>query len=215
MSYFLDKKNWPIIASAFLIIIYSVGLVGLCSSWQAIFLLLTATNLYLSLAILLAFHKQWNRAFVFFSLICFVLGLSVEILGVATGLIFGNYHYGASLGSKILSVPIVIGANWLMLIYCCGTILQNVNLSIFFKALIGAFAMVLLDILIEPVAMKLDFWQWQNNIIPIQNYIAWFFISLFLLLVFHSLSFNKQNFLAKILLIIQFSFFAMLNIFLS
>ena len=213
MSYFLDKKNWPIIASGFLIIIYTVGVIGLSSSFQASFLSLTATNLYLSLSILLAFHKQWNKSFLFFISLCFVLGLLVEILGVATGLVFGNYHYGASLGFKIIDVPLVIGANWLMLTYCCGVILHSSKLHIFFKSLLGASIMVLLDFLIEPVAMKLDFWQWENNAIPIQNYAAWFLISLFLLLVFHSLSFNKHNFLAKTLLIIKFFFFALLNLF--
>ena len=109
MSYFLDKKSWPTIASAFLIIIHLVGVIGLSSSYQASFLSLTATNLYLSLGILLAFHKEWNKHFLFFILLCFAVGLSVEILGVATGLLFGNYHYGASLGFKIIDVPIVMG----------------------------------------------------------------------------------------------------------
>ena len=131
LSYFSDKKSKQFIASGFLIIIYTVGLVGLSSSWQVNFLSLTATNLYLSLAILLTFHQQWNKHFAFFISLCFMLGLSIEILGVATGLVFGNYHYGASLGTQIFNVPIVIGANWLMLIYCCGGVLQNSKIHIF------------------------------------------------------------------------------------
>ena len=36
--------------------------------------------------------------------------------------------------------------------------------------------MMLLDIMIEVSAPRFDFWQFENNMIPLKNYIAWFII---------------------------------------
>jgi putative membrane protein len=71
---------------------------------------------------------------------------------------------------------------------------------------------VLLDSLIEPIAMKFDYWQWADNTIPAQNYIAWWGLSFIFLLIFSKLHFNKQNFVAAILLQVQFLFFILLNL---
>ena len=48
--------------------------------------------------------------------------------------------------------------------------------------------MVLLDIMIEPVAIELDFWQWEGGNIPLQNYLMWFIVALFMNWI---ISFNK------------------------
>ena len=37
--------------------------------------------------------------------------------------------------------------------------------------------MVLLDLLIEISAPKFDFWVFKNEIVPLQNYFAWFIVS--------------------------------------
>jgi putative membrane protein len=50
----------------------------------------------------------------------FLTGILVEIMGVNTGLLFGDYQYGAVLSPRIKQVPWVIGINWFLVIYCCG-----------------------------------------------------------------------------------------------
>ena len=72
--------------------------------------------------------------------------------------------------------------------------------------------LVLLDWLIEPVAVKYDFWQWTNTVVPMQNYIAWFIISALLLFIFNKFEFQKNNKLAQALYIIQLVFFASLAV---
>ncbi|MBK7882949.1 MAG: carotenoid biosynthesis protein [Chitinophagaceae bacterium] len=59
-----------------------------------------------------------GRTFLFYSflLICVCIGIAVEIIGVKTGFLFGNYSYGIVLGPKIQSVPILIGINWFIII---------------------------------------------------------------------------------------------------
>ena len=50
----------------------------------------------------------------------------------------------------------------------------------------SASLMVALDFIIEPVAIHLDFWTWQNGIIPIQNYIMWLLVSLLMQWIIYS-----------------------------
>lgn len=176
------------------------------------FAALTPLNLMLTLGILLLFHREWNKASVFFFLTAFVLGFLVEWIGVHTQLIFGNYWYGATLGWKIQGIPVLIGVNWLVLIYCTSSVLTKLDVSIYLKSLLGAVMMVILDVLIEPVAIAFDFWSWQGGEIPLSNYIGWFFVAFALSFLYHRLSFSKMNKMARPILLAQFLFFLLHNL---
>ena len=68
------------------------------------------------------------------------------------------------------------------------------------------------DAILEPLAVEMDFWNWANAHIPIQNFVAWFFVSMVLLIVFYRMPFPKQNRLAAPVMIIQFLFFTILHV---
>uniref|UniRef100_UPI003593F287 carotenoid biosynthesis protein n=1 Tax=Persicitalea sp. TaxID=3100273 RepID=UPI003593F287 len=129
--------------------------------------------------------------------------------GVQTGVIFGEYAYGDALGFKIAEVPLVIGTNWLMLSYLCGSVTDRLPVALIAKVLMAAGLMTLLDFVIEPVAIRLDFWQWQGDTIPLQNYLAWYSISAGLFFIYFKMPFRKQNILAPLLLVLQFLFFGL------
>lgn len=193
---------------------YLAGIIGLLLPLSAsLFQALTPFNLLLSAAILFSFHRQWNGAFMLFCGICLLSGYFVEVAGVATGLIFGSYAYGPTLGWQLLGVPLIIGLNWLMLIYSTGSICAGLSLPPVLKAGLASGLMVLLDIFIEPVAMAYSFWQWENNVVPWQNYAAWFIISFSLHLLFFLLPFRKKNPAAKYLYLLQLVFFIILCLF--
>ncbi|TAE38767.1 MAG: carotenoid biosynthesis protein [Runella slithyformis] len=177
-----------------------------------LFRLLTPFHLLTCLVLLLLFHQSWNAATAFYCFLAFVAGFFIEVVGVHTGLIFGSYRYGNTLGYKALDVPLLIGANWLVLTYCVGTVVNSLALPTIWKAACAATVITALDVLIEPVAIRNDFWSWQNNVIPFQNYAAWFLISWVLLLVFYILPFAKTNRLAIVLLLSQLAFFGLHNL---
>jgi bisanhydrobacterioruberin hydratase len=192
---------------------YIAGFIGLqMPQVSQIFRFLTPFNLIFSLGILLYFHKEWNRNFLIFSILAFSVGFFVEVIGVYTGVVFGKYHYEKLLGFKIFGVPPVIGCNWLLLIYCVGSFHSKFNQPIYQKVFSGAVLLTMLDFLIEPVAIKLGMWTWETEQIPIQNYIAWFFVSALLLTVFHGLKFRKDNPISLWLFILQILFFGLLRI---
>ena len=207
------KLSKPVISIFFIVLFHIVGLTGfLIPALNPIFIKMVPFHLLLMLGLLLYAHPKFNMHFWLFVLITFLAGFIIEVLGVHTGYIFGSYQYGRTLGFKIAEVPVLIGVNWVLLIYCTGITIEKLNLkSHILKSIIGAFLLVLLDFLIEPVAIKFDYWSWTGANIPVQNYVAWFTFSFIMLLFFNSRQFQKQNTAALALLISQFVFFAALN----
>lgn len=205
------KKYALPVAVAVLVIFHGVGLWGLLFSGNPeYFQQLTPMNLLLTNVLLFSFHRQWNTAFVIFAVVVFGVGFFSEVLGVHTGLLFGNYSYGAALGLKLWEVPLLIGLNWLMLVYTTGHISNYFKLHWLVKALIGTLLMVLLDYFIEPVAMQYDFWGWQGNHIPFSNFIGWFAVAFLLQLYFQKATFFKGNKLAPYVYLVQLVFFIIL-----
>jgi len=197
----------------FLVVVHVSGVIGFHSMFADYFVALTPLNLLLSAFILLSGHQDFQPRFWLFCATCFLTGLVVELVGVQTGVLFGSYQYGATLGWKILDTPVIIGVNWFILVYSSGSVIHHLKLPLVVKAAISATIMVVLDYLIEPVAMKYDFWNWQNGIIPLQNYLMWFIVAFGLLLYFHKAQFKKDNQMAIVLLLVQAAFFGILNIY--
>lgn len=160
--------------------------------------------------------------------IAFVISMATEIIGVNTGLLFGEYQYGPVLGPKILGVPWLIGLNWFVIVYCSGSFLfQSIELmksklnipltratSTTVVVLGGAAMATFFDFILEPVAVKLNFWTWNNGDIPLFNYLCWFVVSAVLLRINLQLKQVNAHVFASSLLIIQAVFFLMLNLFL-
>lgn len=193
---------------------YLAGLIGLLlPQTRLLFQALTPFHLLLTAGLLFWFHKGWNKAFLFFCAAAFLVGFGVEVLGVHTGAVFGEYWYGGAFGPKVLEVPLLIGLNWLVLVYCCGVLCERLPLALPLKASLGAALMVGLDFLIEPISAQYDFWYWQDNIIPTQNFVAWYITAYLLLVLFYALPLQRRNFLARPIYIMQLFFFASLLLF--
>jgi uncharacterized membrane protein len=197
-----------------LLVVYVVGILGFTGIIPyANFHLLTPFNLMFSLLVLFWKHPKWDKASFFFFIIIYLLGYLVEFVGVKTQLIFGAYWYGNTLGIKLFDIPLMIGINWVMLVYCTGVIAIIIPIPKYLLAIIAALLMVFLDFLIEPFAIKYDLWQWKNNNIPFQNYVAWFITSFLMQVFFLYSTVGKQNNTAIALFILQVLFFGFLFLF--
>ena len=120
-----------------------------------------------------------NSKNVFYLLIVFIWGMLAEIIGVNTGLIFGSYNYGDSLGIKVMDVPILIGINWIITAIICGAIARQIKVLKYFQVTIAVALMLFLDLFIEPVAPMMDMWNFSNtNSAPLSNYITWAIVAL-------------------------------------
>ena len=203
--------------SAILLIYYTVGLVGMAIN-PVLFAGLTPISLLLTGFILFYLHPEKDILFYSNLLFVFIGAWFLEMMGVSTGSIFGHYYYGKSLGIKIQETPIIIGLNWLIVCYSSLQLVQQIALHFKYKlneiygAAMAAFFMVLLDAIIEPIAQKLDFWQWENGIIPIQNYTAWYFFGFAFCYWLLKAGLLKNNPLGWRVYLVQVVFFALLYI---
>jgi putative membrane protein len=135
-----------------------------------------------------------------------------EILGVNYGLIFGDYIYLDNLGFKILGVPILIGFNWIILTLITGSLSSLLSSNIYYSVLCGAVFMILLDLLIEPVAPLLGFWVFDNEQVPVQNYVGWFVIGIVTQYLFQRYFKDKEITFSLHLLAANTIFFLFLNL---
>lgn len=200
------------ISIVILFIFHVVGVVGLSSDYQDLFLRLTPLNLLLSLDLFIWANNDFSVQFYKVVAILFALGFLVEVIGVSTGVLFGEYTYGATLGFKLFETPLMIGVNWILLS------LASFGISSFFLKkqlpiiLLSSLLMVLMDVLIEPIAISLDFWTWALGDIPLQNYVMWFFVSFIMNAI---MSFNRLKIDYRIsfgLLLSQILFFTLLSL---
>lgn len=201
------------ICTILVILFYTIGYFGfIYSDYSPIFKQLIPLHLLLMLGLMIFSHADKNKNFWIFLLTTYIAGFVIELLGVNTGSIFGSYKYGAALGPKFADIPLLIGVNWILVIYSTGIFMKEFEIkNHIIRALIGAFLVTLLDFLIEPVAMQYDYWNWTNFEVPFQNYVGWFIFSFLMLRFFFLMKFRKYNPAATVLFIVQFIFFFALN----
>lgn len=196
---------------AILVIFYTVGIFGLISDERQAFLDLTFMNLAISFVIILLARVQHNYQFYLYVIFGFTIGMVAEWIGVHTGYLFGDYMYGESMGSKWFGVPFIIGVNWVMLTIISASVLQTTKLHWVLKALGASILMLVLDLLIEPVAIVSDYWVWAEEI-PTSNFVDWFIVAFFLQLSYFRFNLAEPNKVAITLYIIQIVFFTILNL---
>ncbi|MBM3451681.1 MAG: carotenoid biosynthesis protein [Bacteroidetes bacterium] len=210
----MKVSSHPTLIITILIILYVVGLVGiLFPQTRGVVLPLSSVNLFLGFLLLSYSEKKSLKSLLIFMAIAFIIGFCSELIGVQTGILFGNYSYGTNLGIKFIGVPLIIGLNWAVLTVTSASITEGFSENIVFRVVINSLIMVLFDFVMEPVAVKFDFWSWHSNEIPVYNYVCWFLISVILQFIYLTYFTIKSNIVYKTLFIVQFLFFLFLNLF--
>ncbi|MGY8922351.1 MAG: carotenoid biosynthesis protein [Flavobacteriales bacterium] len=203
---FLTKKN---ISIGLIWLFHVSGIMGIIYSDSIWFLKATPINLILSFVLLLT-NTHLNSKAILMLLFCFTTGMAAEIIGVEFGFLFGNYSYGDALGYKVMGVPLTIGINWCILIFITGFIAQFFSKLLLVKVFIGVGLMLFLDLVMEPVAPKLDFWTFEGGLASFQNYFGWTIVALPLQWVFHKTSIKIEGPFPFHLYLLQFMFFLIL-----
>ncbi len=197
-----------------LIAMHLVGLAGLSyEHTRSIFLSLVPFHLIANLALVLYFHRIWTKIFLAVCLFVMLAGFGIEVIGVQTQAIFGNYWYKTTLGYKIWGVPLLIAINWLIVIYTSQAVVSFFKLPTLLHILLATLLTVGLDVLIEPIAIRFDFWDWAEGVVPLQNYIGWAGTAFVFHIIFtFSKSFQASK-VAVTLYLCEILFFLMLQIF--
>lgn len=198
--------------SASVAVLFNIGGIAAFLLWgKSLLSALSAVNLLIMAILVLINHEASTKKFlaVFISIV--LIGLSAEIVGANTGIIFGNYKYSTVLGFSIFGVPLIIGLNWAVVVLGTYSLSQLIISSKFWPThltkswvsiTLASGLATLFDYLLEPVAIHLNFWQWQNGNIPLLNYISWFGVSFVALFVLTKTK-TEENKIAAIVLLAQ------------
>jgi bisanhydrobacterioruberin hydratase len=219
MNFFNEIQHaafkWVREVKIFYAIFYLVGVLGLSfPETRPLFIRLVPFALILGFAGVLLFHEaKWDLKTLAAFVLVYISGFVIESVGVNTGLIFGEYIYGKTLGYQIFETPLIIGMNWLFLVYVSSSLTERLNSGRFISFLLPPVLMVIYDLVLEQVAPDLGMWNWKNEVIPLQNYIAWFVVAFIFVLVFRFLNIKTSNKIAPLIFILQFLFFLSLMIF--
>jgi len=125
--------------------------------------------------------KRTSLFFILTSVISYLL----EEVGVRTGLVYGAYHYGAQLGPKLGSVPVLIPLAWFMMIYPSWVVsrmlLRGIDPSsvvgLAAQAMVAALVMSAWDAVMDPGMASSGNWVWEHGGayfgVPLRNYLGW------------------------------------------
>ncbi len=158
------------------------------------------------------YQEQGDKRLGWWLLGAYTFAFFVEAAGVATGVIFGEYHYGATMRFQGLGVPFVIALNWAVLTLAANELANVWIKHPFFAALASGGVLALYDVAIEPVAIQLDYWQWAAPEVPLQNYLAWALVALLISLPLQYAKIRFHSPLLRIYFFAQLFFFIALNI---
>jgi putative membrane protein len=126
----------------------------------------------------------WKQALTLIAL-CFGISLLFESVGVATGWIYGPYHYSDQLGVKFLGlVPYLIPLAWFMMMYPAFLMARWLTprlpkrwLRLLCLAGVGGLIMTAWDLTMDPLMVYGGHWIWEVQGayfgVPIQNFVGW------------------------------------------
>ena len=129
-------------------------------------------------------REGWRRAVWLLGLVI-IVSLIFESVGVATGLIYGPYHYTDSLGPLFLGlVPYLIPVAWFMMSYPSFVIADRLIppdwkrwQRILAVAAVGGLVMTAWDLVMDPIMVASGHWVWDVQGaylgIPLQNFWGW------------------------------------------
>lgn len=118
------------------------------------------------------------------------IGLVAEIVGVATGVPFGSYRYGTTLGPRALGVPWVVPLAWVMMTWPAWVVGTTVASRVrparrgVTAWLAGAWSMASWDLFLDPQMVAAGHWTWDTGAglattlpgiaaVPVSNLLGW------------------------------------------
>ena len=196
----------------FLYLIYTVGVIGhLTNALLEYMKLLTPLTLLLTGGVVFfSTIKNSKNNFIIWAIVTYIITFSLEVIGVKSGIIFGSYWYGETLGIKFLNVPLIIGFNWIMVILGAILLAEYIFKKKIHITITASLLATIFDFFLEPTAIKLGYWNWTDISVPLQNYFAWFVISLLFTILYFKMRIKVKTDLPIKFFLTQLIFFLIL-----
>lgn len=193
---------------------YIVGLLLFMLPWtRPLFINITALSILLVNAAVFYHHRKWDIQTICLFLFVVVSSFFIEAKGVADGVLFGSYGYDSGLGPKLLSTPLIIGINWLFLVYASNSIAARITNKALYKILLGGVLMMAYDLIMELAAPPMNMWHFDSFYPPFENFAMWFVVSCLFHSLFVMFRIDTDNRSARALFWIQAIFFAIISLY--
>jgi putative membrane protein len=132
-----------------------------------------------------AYLSRGARACAVLVLVTVLGGFAVEVLGVHTGVPFGDYLYTGGLGASAFGVPIVVAFAWPMLAWPAALAARRLCRSFGGRVAVGAWALAAWDLFLDPQMVAAGHWTWSHPNphlpgvpdVPLTNYAGWLVVS--------------------------------------
>jgi len=102
---------------------------------------------------------------------------AAEMIGVATGRVFGSYRYGDGLGGKVAGVPVLAAAAWTLMARPAWAVAGLVARRRPARVAAAAAALTAWDVFLDPRMAAEGYWTWPGGGryegIPASNYAGW------------------------------------------
>ena len=153
--------SWPILQGDTRIVVTILGVIS--------FFLESMTH---------AFVTRGIRYLLTFMAVVLPLAFAAEVIGVHTGLPFGDYSYSHQLGWMLWDVPLLIPLAWFMMMYPCWLIATEMHKKPIIQIGIAAWLMATWDLFLDPQMVNEGFWLWHTDSgtttqIPLSNFFGW------------------------------------------
>ena len=122
-------------------------------------------------------------------LACFVfagvVGFAADVLGVHTGIPFGDYRYSATLGVQLAGVPLLAALAWAMLAWPAALVARRLATTTPLRVLVGAWALASWDLFLDPQLVAAGAWRWADPnpqlpgepAVALTNYAGWLLVA--------------------------------------
>jgi uncharacterized membrane protein len=113
--------------------------------------------------------------------------VAFEAVGVATGVPYGSYRYGAGLGPTVLGVPFLVPLAWLMMAWPSRVLADRLTRHLragprpAARVLVGAAVFAAWDVVLDPQLVQAGYWTWAHphpglpgiDTVPLTNLAGW------------------------------------------
>jgi uncharacterized membrane protein len=132
-----------------------------------------------------------------------LISLALEAVGVATGAVYGPYHYTDSLGPRLFDVPLAVPLSWFMVIYpsyALANYLADGRVTskprpgparLIGLTALSALTMTAWDLAVDPQMVMYGHWVWRVEGayfgVPVQNFVGWLATTVTIYLAYRAL----------------------------
>jgi isopentenyl-diphosphate delta-isomerase type 1 len=104
--------------------------------------------------------------------------LSIETIAILTGFPYGHFGYSEHLGFKLFGqVPWTVAFAWTPLVLCAYAAARSLFVSRIRRIVFSTLLLLSFDLVIDPGAVLLGFWQYPNGGVfygvPLSNFLGW------------------------------------------